>query len=437
MAPTGSDVPLGVEECLGGCHARRDRDAHSECLRKIRHPARFTQYGHRRCSPSWHLGTPWQPAQRSPESSRDRAQVRRVDEPPVTPSFDGLASVTGGGRTLPVQTLDAVYYDTAGHDQPPPGSPCGGAPAVRTPAGISNCPPATTRPTLERRSDCRWTGAGDVPPICATWCWRSCGTGPLNGGTHRDHGTYGYCTPPTVRRWPNHRRRVTAGAFPDSGPGPPWSTGGSGRNRTGRGRVTGRYWTSWASACTTPAPPRRARIELASARRGGDGHRTSRHGPPPADPIHRAVAQQVAELITWDRAVRADAYDSVHQMRVTTIATQPAQGVRGVVRAHRRRLGPRRSCRQLASILGWPATPGCSPRSTRRRLDELPADLIRAGRCANARSTGAEALRERLAALAGGDAHEPVLPVARRASRELVTAEPTAADTHAPAEHAR
>ena len=34
--------------------------------------------------------------------------------------------------------------------------------------------------------------------------------------------------------------------------------------------------------------------------------------------MHRAVAEQVEQLLVWDRAVRADAYDSVHQMRVTT-----------------------------------------------------------------------------------------------------------------------
>ncbi|ORA08921.1 CYTH and CHAD domain-containing protein [Mycobacterium asiaticum] len=39
---------------------------------------------------------------------------------------------------------------------------------------------------------------------------------------------------------------------------------------------------------------------------------------PPADPIHRAVAQHVEEMLVWDRAVRADADDSVHQLRVTT-----------------------------------------------------------------------------------------------------------------------
>ena len=39
---------------------------------------------------------------------------------------------------------------------------------------------------------------------------------------------------------------------------------------------------------------------------------------PPKDPVQRAVAEQVDELLVWDRAVRADVFDSVHQMRVTT-----------------------------------------------------------------------------------------------------------------------
>lgn len=35
------------------------------------------------------------------------------------------------------------------------------------------------------------------------------------------------------------------------------------------------------------------------------------------DPVHRALAEYVDELLAWDRAVRADADDAVHQMRVT------------------------------------------------------------------------------------------------------------------------
>jgi CHAD domain-containing protein len=41
------------------------------------------------------------------------------------------------------------------------------------------------------------------------------------------------------------------------------------------------------------------------------------NGTRPADPVHRAVQEQVGELLLWDRAVRADADDAVHQMRVT------------------------------------------------------------------------------------------------------------------------
>src|SRR6202034_1807244 len=38
----------------------------------------------------------------------------------------------------------------------------------------------------------------------------------------------------------------------------------------------------------------------------------------PADPLHRALAEQLDELLVWDRAVRAETDDAVHQMRVTT-----------------------------------------------------------------------------------------------------------------------
>ncbi|PRC41619.1 CHAD domain-containing protein [Mycobacterium sp. ITM-2017-0098] len=38
----------------------------------------------------------------------------------------------------------------------------------------------------------------------------------------------------------------------------------------------------------------------------------------PTDAVRRAVSQHIGELIDWDRAVRSNAWDSVHQMRVTT-----------------------------------------------------------------------------------------------------------------------
>jgi CHAD domain-containing protein len=47
------------------------------------------------------------------------------------------------------------------------------------------------------------------------------------------------------------------------------------------------------------------------------GDTTPQRPEPPADPVHRAVAEQIAALLEWDRAVRVDADDAVHQMRVT------------------------------------------------------------------------------------------------------------------------
>ncbi len=39
--------------------------------------------------------------------------------------------------------------------------------------------------------------------------------------------------------------------------------------------------------------------------------------PRPEEPLRRALIEQIGELLVWDRAVRADTFDSIHQMRVT------------------------------------------------------------------------------------------------------------------------
>ena len=85
-----------------------------------------------------------------------------VDETAVTPSFDGLTSVAQVDA-LPVQTLDAVYYDTAGHDlarhRITLRRRTGGVDAgwhLKLPAG-DNAPDARTEIRLPL------DGAGDVP----------------------------------------------------------------------------------------------------------------------------------------------------------------------------------------------------------------------------------------------------------------------------------
>lgn len=97
----------------------------------------------------------------------------------------------------------------------------------------------------------------------------------------------------------------------------------------------------------------------------------------PADPLHRAVAEQVGELLVWDRAVRADADDAVHQMRVTT------RKIRSLLRVSKDAFGLTDNTvildelRELAGILGVARDAEVLAERYQRALDRLPADLVR------------------------------------------------------------
>ena len=92
-----------------------------------------------------------------------------------------------------------------------------------------------------------------------------------------------------------------------------------------------------------------------------------------ADPIYRAVAEQIGELIRWDRAVRADADDSVHQMRVTIrklrgLLKDGGFGVDDTVLDE---------LRQLAAILGEARDAEVLAEKYDRALNTLPPELVR------------------------------------------------------------
>lgn len=97
----------------------------------------------------------------------------------------------------------------------------------------------------------------------------------------------------------------------------------------------------------------------------------------PDDPIHRAVAGHVDELLEWDRAVRADVYDSVHQMRVTT------RKIRSLLQSSEDAFGITDDAwildelRQLAAVLGVARDAEVLAEKYEKALDELPAELIR------------------------------------------------------------
>jgi CHAD domain-containing protein len=97
----------------------------------------------------------------------------------------------------------------------------------------------------------------------------------------------------------------------------------------------------------------------------------------PDDPIHRAVAEQVDQLVEWDRAVRADVYDSVHQMRVTT------RKIRSLLQASEGAFGISDDAwildelRQLASVLGVARDAEVLAERYEQALDDMPDDLVR------------------------------------------------------------
>ncbi|GAB7069558.1 CYTH and CHAD domain-containing protein [Mycobacterium hodleri] len=95
------------------------------------------------------------------------------------------------------------------------------------------------------------------------------------------------------------------------------------------------------------------------------------------DPVHRAVGEQVEQLLVWDRAVRVDAWDSVHQMRVIT------RKIRSLLRGSEESFGIAddswllEELKELAGILGVARDAEVLAEKYETVLAELPADLIR------------------------------------------------------------
>jgi len=98
---------------------------------------------------------------------------------------------------------------------------------------------------------------------------------------------------------------------------------------------------------------------------------------PSADPVRRAIAEQVDELLVWDRAVRADAWDSVHQMRVIT------RKIRSLLQASEGSFGISDDAwvldelRLLAGVLGVARDAEVLAEKYQTSLDGLPAELVR------------------------------------------------------------
>jgi CHAD domain-containing protein len=312
-----------------------------------------------------------------PKPSRHTEVERKfaVVEGTVTPSFEGISSVARVQRS-PVQQLDAVYYDTPGQDlaahritlRRRTGGPDAGwhlkLPAgadarteVRTPLGDSGSP---DDPVPNELRDVVLAIVRDRPlsPVARISTTRTVDV--LFG--HDDTALAEFCDD-----------RVRASATSDGEP---------------------QEWREWelelaeGSAAESGAAllDRLAnRLFDAGAQPAGHGSKLAKvlqtnageAAPPSEDPVHRAVAQYIGELLVWDRAVRADAWDSVHQMRVVT------RKIRSLLRSSEDAFGISddsvllEELKQLAGILGVARDAEVLAEKYQNALDGLPAELVR------------------------------------------------------------
>lgn len=127
-----------------------------------------------------------------------------------------------------------------------------------------------------------------------------------------------------------------------------------------------------------------ARLLDAGAAPAGHGSKLARvldvperERPSGNDPIQRALLEQLDQLQGWDRAVRVDTDDSVHQLRVTI------RRIRSLLQSNPERFGldtntePLDELRLLANILGVARDAEVLAQRYDVALTELPEELIR------------------------------------------------------------
>ncbi len=308
---------------------------------------------------------------KSPATSRHVEVERKFDvgESALSPSFDGIADVVRVQKS-PAQTLDAVYFDTPAHDL------------------------ASKRITLRRRTggvDAGWHLKLPAGPDARTEVRAPLGVAQEDVPAElldvvqaivRDRPLA-----PVARITTTREVQLLYGAddaalaeFCDdrvtAGPVP---------------ATAEQRWREWELELVRPEVNTEL-MDLLSNRLLGAGATPAGHGSKlarvlgatqddradgPADPLHRAVAEQVDQLLVWDRAVRAEADDAVHQMRVTT------RKIRSLLQASPDSFGLSDDTsildelRELANVLGVARDAEVLAKRYRSALDGLPPKLVR------------------------------------------------------------
>jgi CHAD domain-containing protein len=315
----------------------------------------------------------------SASSSRHLEVERKfdVEESTVSPSFDGLAAVARVERS-PSQNLDAVYFDTPGRDL------------------------AAHRITLRRR-----TGGGD-----AGWHVKlPAGPGarteiraPLTDDDEVPQDLRDVVLAIVRDRPLEPVARITTNRTVDH----LYGADGTALAEFADDQVTARaegdgdggdqQWREWeielsedgiaggqaddellerltnrlrdAGAQPAQHASKLARVLDGAAAQPVTAHRSD-------DPVHQAVADETENLLAWDRAVRDDVDDSVHQMRVTT------RKIRSLLQASESAFGLSDDAwildelRQLASVLGLARDAEVLAERYSKALEELPRELVR------------------------------------------------------------
>jgi CHAD domain-containing protein len=297
-----------------------------------------------------------------------------VVESTVSPSFEGLSSVLRVERS-PAQPLDAVYFDTPGHDLAAHHITLrrrtGGADAgwhLKLPAG----PDARTevRAPLGGESDADPIPEDLLDVVLAIVRDRPVRPVARITTSRTVDVLYGHGGAP-LAEFCDDQVTAKAGEEGDEQRWREWElelAAGVGRDLLDR--LTNRLLDAGAS-------PAGHGSKLARVLESAGAPQDDEELAPSADPVHRAVAEQVEQLLVWDRAVRADVYDSVHQMRVTT------RKIRSLLQASEGAFGISDDAwildelRQLAAILGVARDAEVLAERYERTLDELPAELVR------------------------------------------------------------
>ncbi|MGH3678003.1 MAG: CHAD domain-containing protein, partial [Mycobacterium sp.] len=312
----------------------------------------------------------------TPNTSRHEEVERKFDvvESTVSPSFEGLSSVARVERS-PSQQLDAVYFDTPGHDLAAHHITLrrrtGGGDAgwhLKLPAGPDKR--TEVRTPLEEGDDVVPEALKDVVlaivrdrplvPVARIATNRTVdllydGMGSPIAEFSDDQVTASAGEGDAQQQWREWELELVDGATPDL-----------------LDRLANRLLD--AGAVSAGHGSKLARVLAGAA---GEDDREPQPDTTQVDPVHRAVAEQVEQLLEWDRAVRADAYDSVHQMRVTT------RKIRSLLQASEGAFGISNDAwildelRQLASVLGVARDAEVLAERYEKALDELPKDLVR------------------------------------------------------------